>query len=90
MMIESVNSLKEYHQIKLLLRGNMENPLDCQKAYIVIEVIFTSTASFWTGNYTTGTRFDPYCQKIQHDLTFTNFIFANKITGILANVEMIK
>lgn len=89
-MTESVNSLKEYDQIELLLRGNMENPLDCHKAYIVIEVIFTSTAPFGTGSYTTGSRFHPCCQKSQCDLTFTSFIFANKITGIPAVMEMIK
>lgn len=35
MMAGFINSLKDYHQVKLLLRGNMENPLECQKASIV-------------------------------------------------------
>lgn len=89
LMTEFINSLKDYHQVKLLLRVNMENLLERQKAYI-IEAMFTRRVLFWTGNYITRSRFDPCYQKIQYDLTFTSFIFENKITGILAIVEMIR
>lgn len=89
MMAEFINSLKDYHQVKLLLRGNMENPLACQKAYIV-EAIFTSKVHFWIGNYIIRSRFDPCCHKVQHNFNFNNFIFENKITGILAIVKVIK
>lgn len=36
-----INSLKDTHQVKLLLRGNMENPLGWQKASTV-KAVFTS------------------------------------------------
>ena len=41
MMAGFINSLKNTHQVKLVLRGNMENPLECQKASIV-KAVFTS------------------------------------------------
>ena len=31
MMAGFINSLKDSHQVMLLLRGTMENPLECQK-----------------------------------------------------------
>lgn len=41
MMAGFINSLKDTHQVKLLLRGNMENPLECQKVSTV-KAVFTS------------------------------------------------
>lgn len=41
MMPECINSLEDYDGAKLLLRRNMENPLERQKAYIK-ESIFVS------------------------------------------------
>lgn len=41
MMAGFINSLKDTHQVKLVLRGNMKNPLECQKASIV-KAVFTS------------------------------------------------
>lgn len=41
MMAGFINSLKDTHQVKLLLRGNMENPLECQKISIE-KAVFTS------------------------------------------------
>ena len=43
MMAGFFNSQKDPHQVKLLLRENMENPLECQKASIV-KAVFTSTS----------------------------------------------
>lgn len=85
MMPECFNSLKDYHQAKVPLRRNMENPLECQKAYIT-KSIFTSWVHLWAGNHI-RTRLDPFWKMIQHNSTF---IFRNKISGILTIVKIIK
>lgn len=82
MMPECFNSLKDYHQAKLPLRRNMENPLECQKAYIT-KSIFTSGVHWWAGDHI-RTRLDHSWKKIQRYLTF---IFINKISGILTIVK---